>query len=130
MSKPLEDFGLARERHFAYEREREVNRQPLSDQEDARNDFLQIMRDLSEIARRANGLLEGKYGEGPMLLAHQALHNHQRNPRALLCQMTGVFTQACPRRMVIQAWGWLSLPDKQALDRVLDDVINYHLERQ
>lgn len=108
----------------AVAKQREVDRAPLSERQEARDAFRDAMAsDPALVAERAGWLIDGNYGQGEMLKAKQVIARPRMNRRAALTQMIGIYEWNCPAAFGVEAWKKLTAGQKQALDAALDVVI-------
>ena len=111
-----------REIQSALAHEREVDRAPLAERKEAQNDFLEAIQKYPEVvAERVGWLLDGQYGMGAMLLAHNV--TARMNRPAAYSQMIAVLDHNCPKRMAAEAWKKLTKPQQAKLQREIEAVL-------
>jgi hypothetical protein len=111
-----------REIASAIKNEQAVERAPLAERKEAQQSFFETIKHHPEIiAERVLWLLEGQYGQGAMLLAHNI--TARSNRPAAYCQMIAVLDHNCPRRMAAEAWKKLTSKEQAKLERLLETTI-------
>lgn len=124
MMEALRDQHLRRSISEAYQNQQEVEKAPLSERQEARQAFYEVMaNDPALVAERVGWIIDGNYGEGEMLKAKQVIASPRMNRRAALTHLVGVYEWKCPGNFAIDAWKKLTGAQKQALDAALDVVI-------
>ena len=123
MEDPMRDIAYEqRELADAARNEREVERAPLAERKEAQEAFFQAIKHHPEIvAERVAWLLDGQYGMGPMLQAHNV--TKRMNRPALYSQMIAVLDHNCPRAMAVAAWKKLSSKEQAKLQSLIETVI-------
>jgi hypothetical protein len=108
----------------AASREREIDTASLSDRKEAQKEFLSAMAtEPAIVAERIGWLIDGNYGYGEMKMAKQVIASPRMNRETALTQLVAVFEWMCPRRMAIDAWKKLTVPQKKALSEAIAVVI-------
>jgi hypothetical protein len=113
----------------ALNHERQIERAPLAERKEGQKDFLEAIRRYPEIvAERVGWLLDGQYGMGAMLLAHNV--TSRSNRPAAYCQMIAVLDHNCPRNMAVAAWKKLTKPQQHKLLSLVEGEIEQYEARQ
>lgn len=108
----------------AYAHARQVEKAPLGERKEARENFQEAMAsDPALVAERIGWLIDGNYGYGEMLKAKQVIASPHMNRRAALTHMVGLYEWQCPGAFSVDAWKKLTGSQKQALDAAVDVVI-------
>jgi hypothetical protein len=111
-----------RELADAARNEREIERAPLAERKEAQRAFFQAIKHSPEIiAERVSWLLEGQYGMGPMLQAHNV--TKRMNRPAAYCQIIAVLDHNCPRVMAVAAWKKLTAKEQTKLQQLVETAI-------
>jgi hypothetical protein len=118
-----------REINDAIRNEKMVDAAPLAVRKEAQQAFYDAIKTSPErVAERVGWLLEGQYGQGPMLQAHN--FTSRMNRPAAFSQMIAVLDHNCPRRMAVEAWKKLSKPQQAKLQRLIEAEIEQYDARQ
>lgn len=109
-----------------YARLVEVEKAPLDERKEARDEFYRDMKHNPDtVGERVGWLLDGNYGYEEMKSAGRVLAMSKRaNKVAQLAHMVGVLEWNCPPAMAVAAWKKLSPPEKDALDRAVKAAMN------
>lgn len=104
----------------------EIEKAPMHERKEAAAEFYEAMaHDPALVAERVGWLLDGNYGQGSYLKAHQVMAQSKRaNKIASLTQMTAVMEWRCPFRMAAAAWKKLTPAQKAALDRAVQTAMD------
>lgn len=118
-----------RELAEAVSNEQAVERAPLAERKEGQRSFFEAIKFApAAVAERVGWLLDGQYGMGPMLQAHNV--TKRMNRPALYCQMIAVLDHNCPRRMAVDAWKKLTKSEQAKLQQLIEDEIEQYEARQ
>lgn len=109
----------------AIRNEQAVERASIAERKEGQESFFNAIKFSPDIvAERVGWLLDGHYGMGAMLQAHNA--TKRMNRPAMYCQMIAVLDHNCPRRMAVDAWKRLSKTEQNKLLRLIEDEIEQY----
>jgi len=123
MTTPTQQEYEFSELRLAMARERETERAPLTDRQDARERFAEALTVPGLVSERLAWLLDGNYGYGQMKRSHAVVKNPNLNRTAVLCHMIACYEWSCPQRFAVDAWKRLDAARRDALEREISAVI-------
>lgn len=113
-----------REKRMFRKQVADTEKQPLSDRQEARREFAEIMADYPDrVAERAEWILEGNYGFGAYTEAREVAVNRRMNRAAWFVSMVGALDHQCPPEFTMGAWKKLTAAQKKHLDTAVMAVI-------
>ncbi len=113
-----------REKRMFRKQVADTEKQSLSDRQEARREFAEIMADYPErVAERAEWILEGNYGFGAYTEAREVAVNRRMNRAAWFVSMVGALDHQCPPEFTMGAWKKLTAAQKKHLDTAVMAVI-------
>lgn len=113
-----------RELQEAHRDEQGVNNAPLSERQENRKTFQEVIaEDPATAAERLSWIFDGNHGAGAMFKARQILAAKRMNRVAALTQLVAVFEYRCPANFAVDAWKKLSKAQQDNLKSAIEVVI-------
>lgn len=121
----------ARERtnffHEMGEIQKDWGKMPVSERRQEEAEFYETMRDHPTlIAERVGWLLDGNYGQGSYLAAHDVLSRPRMNVEAWMVQTIGPLEWRVPPVAVVRAWKRLTPVQQAKLNQEVQKTIREH----
>lgn len=101
-----------------------VEKQSLTDRQEARVNWVEAMKNPSLVADRVSWLIDGSYGYGSYIMAREVVQNKRMNRVAWLAITIAALEWNCPSDFARGAWNRLSKDEQNAVNQVIKDVLD------
>lgn len=106
-----------------------IEKAPLSERREARNDWKEALEYKQNIARNCSWLLDGSYGYGEMIRAH-SLISGGGNKAARLGILLAALDHNCPATFAVSAFKCLTAEQQEAVSEAINEAIQEYLTEQ